>query len=122
MSSYPQAPALFADCLFDTNLLPATINGGANAKIVSGSINGLNWLLTDPNPDIVDFINNINGFMSLNCYGALSGYQCTGASAAVKPCRYVVMNSLSQSPSQGAQQLLVDASGNPSYISTSWTS
>ena len=122
--SQPYAPALFADCLFNTNLLPASINSGTNLKQVSGSINGQNWLLTDSNPDVADFIYNINLSISLNCYGAGSGYQCVGAGSAtsgVRPCRYIVMNTDTQSPNQGAQQLLVDANGDYQYINTTWT-
>jgi hypothetical protein len=114
-------PSLFADCIWNTSLLPASINGGANAKLgVSASVNGILYTFIDPENQET-FVNNVNVLMSVTFYGAASGYQCTGANASVKPCRYVVMHATGQNPSQAAHQLLVDANGNATYIDTTWT-
>ena len=124
MSVYPSQPyaaAIFADCLFNTSLLPASINAGANTLQITGSTNGGAWPFADPEAETT-FISNINAWFSQNAYGTGSGYQCTGANAAVKPCRYVVMHRTNQNPSQGAHQLLVDGSGNYTFINTTWTS
>ena len=121
LPSYPQAAAIFADCLFNTDLLPPTINGGANSKQITGSTNGIQWFYADPESEST-FISNVNQFFSQTAYGTGSGYQCTGANAVVKPCRYVVMHRTNQNPSQGAHQLLVDGSGNYTFINTTWTS
>jgi hypothetical protein len=115
-------PSLYADCIWNTTLLPASINSGANPKLaVSASVNGIQYNFVDPENES-QFIANINLIMSLTFYGAGSGYSCTGAAAAVKPCRYVVMHATAQTPSQGAHQLLVDADGNATFINTTWTS
>lgn len=127
--SQPSAAALFADCLFNTNLLPATIVGSNSVtytKQYTGSTNGALWPYVDPEDETV-FAENINAFISQNFYGApnipgLVVYRCTGANATVKPCRYVVMHRTNQVPSQGAHQLLVDGSGNGTFINTTWTS
>jgi len=122
--SQPYAAAIFADCLFDTNLLPASITGSNSVvytKSITGSTNGANWIYSDPE-DEAAFIVNINTFFSGNAYGSgFGGYNCTGVNAAVKPCRYVVMHRTNQVPSQGAHQLLVDAAGNYTFINTTWT-
>ena len=126
MSSIPSQPfaaAIFADCLFNTTLLPASINSGANPiQITQGSItNGANWIYADPgDANEAGFIANVNQFFSGQCYGTGSGYNCVGAQAAVKPCRYVVMHRTNQG--QAAHQLLVDASGNYTFYNTTWTS
>jgi hypothetical protein len=115
-------PSLFADPIWNTSLLPASINGGANPKLaVSASVNGILYNFTDPENE-AQFVSNVNVLMSLTFYGAASGYQCTGPTASVKPCRYVVMHATNQVPSQAAHQLLVDAAGNATYIDTTWTS
>jgi hypothetical protein len=115
-------PSLYADCIFLTSLLPASINAGANPKLaVSASVNGIAYNFVDPEND-AQIVTNINTIMSLNFYGAGSGYLCTGANASVKPCRYVIMHSTAQVPSQGAHQLLVDDAGNATFITTNWTS
>ena len=124
MSVYPSQPyaaAIFADCLFNTALLPASINGGANPLQITGSTNGANWVYADPENETT-FINNVNQFFSNVAYGTASGYLATGANAAVKPCRYVVMHRTNQNPSQGAHQLLVDGAGNYTFITSTWTS
>ena len=42
-------PSLFADCIWKTSLLPASINSGANPKLtVSDSVNGILYNFTDP--------------------------------------------------------------------------
>jgi hypothetical protein len=115
-------PSLYADCIWNTTLLPASINSGANPKLaVSNVVNGITYNFVDPENE-AQFISNLNLTMSLTFYGVASGYQCTGANASVKPCRYVVMHANSQVPSQGAHQLLVDGSGNYTFINTTWTS
>lgn len=124
--SQPSAAAIFADCLFNTNLLPATITEQTGSgpvvrsKTVTGSTNGANWAYQDPEDEAI-FISNINQFFSINAYGAGNGYNCVGANAAVKPCRYVVMHRTNQTPSQGAHQLLVGADGSYTFINTTWT-
>jgi len=115
-------PSLYADCIWNTTLLPASINAGANPKLaVSASVNGITYNFVDPENE-AQFISNLNLTMSLTFYGTASGYTCTGANASVKPCRYVVMHATAQVPSQGAHQLLVDAAGNATFINTTWTS
>lgn len=126
MSAQP-APAIYADCLFNTNLLPATVTGSNtqvyNKNVAPGTIiNGAAWSYVDPE-DQATLINNINQFISLTYYGSgFGGYVCSGPTAAVKPCRYVIMHGSSQTPPQSAHELLVDGSGNATYINTNWTS
>jgi hypothetical protein len=125
MSYTTPVPGIYADCLFNTNLLPANITGSNSQvynKVVSGSINGSSYVYTDPETQ-ADMINNVNAWVSTNCYGSgFGGYVCSGPSAAVKPCRYIVMHSGVQNPPQAAHQLLIDAAGNPTFITTNWTS
>ena len=114
-------PSLYADCIWNTSLLPASINAGANPKLaVSASVNGIQYNFVDPENE-AQVIANINLIMSLTFYGAGSGYNCTGATAAVTPCRYVIMHSTTQIPNYGAHQLLVDSAGNATFINTTWT-
>jgi hypothetical protein len=127
MSSQPYAPALFADCLFNTALLPATITGPApNFQVynklagLASSINGIAYNAPDPESQ-TQLVTNINGLISAQCYGSYEGgYQCTGANASVKPCRYVVMHTGLYG--QDAHQLQVDSEGTGAFIYTTWTS
>lgn len=120
-------PSLYADCIWKTSLLPASIvsptDGPKNKNNVSASVNGIVYSYTDPENQ-AKFIINVNNLMSVTFYGAVDGYYCVNSgvnSATVKPCRYVVMHDPLQSPPQGAHQLLVDADGNGTYIDTTWT-
>ena len=141
--SYPIAPALFADCLFNTSLLPSSItdgNGTSYGKLVSlpSSINGLQYNSPDPE-DQSTLTKNINAFLSYNCYGSFNGgFFCSninyvtgstvtpslnttaGAPPGGVPCRYVVMHAGNWG--QDAHQLMVNGAGVGIYTNTTWTS
>jgi hypothetical protein len=117
-------PSLYADCIYNTSLLPASINSGANPKLsgISASVNGISYGFADPESEAT-FIANLNLAMSITFYGTASGFLVTGPSKSVAgACRYVVMHSNAQNPSQAAHQLLVAADGTYTFITTNWTS
>ena len=138
MSSQPSAPALFADCLFNTTILPPTITdrfGTTYNKIVglASSINGVNYTAPDPESH-AQLTRNIDNVLSNICYGSFSGgfhstnkdYSTGDIGVPCTPtlspatCRYVVMHAADYA--KDAHQMLVDAAGNPTYIYTNWTS
>lgn len=117
-------PSLYADCIYTTSRLPASINSGANPKLggISASVNGISYGFADPENEAT-FISNLNLTMSITFYGTASGFLVTGANKSVAgACRYVVMHSNAQSPPQAAHQLLVNADGTYTFITTNWTS
>jgi hypothetical protein len=126
LPSRPYAAAMFADCLFNTDLLPPTVQGplGPAGKQITGSTNGYQWFYSDPENQAV-FIQHVNSFFSQIAYGVESGFKCVGADKTVAgPCRYVVMHTSQPAPnpySQAAHQLLVNADGTYTYIDTTWT-
>jgi hypothetical protein len=116
-------PGLYADCLWKTSLLPATITNtsGTYDKAIPGgasSVNGIPYTFANPVNE-QNMVDNINIAISGYAYGGqTSGYDCK---TAVRPCRYVIMTPYGvPTTNPRADQLIINADGSTTFLQTDW--
>ena len=126
---------MYADVLWDTSVLPASITVGGITYLkknqtggtLASSINGVESRINSNPTTELAMIARINRNISYYCYGGAEDeplpFDCK-TTAIPYPSRFIIMNGTVTvgTQSQMADQLIVTASNTVNYLQTDWRS